>query len=140
MEIILIIALFIIVIFASFFGGIIGVRIAKSLENKKIRENYEKLRRGEIENKIDLGDGRIVNVNKFLTFDENGNKIIIDLKGGVITKYASKKEKESRREHNREFIPKPSPGLDGEDSSCKRKTGRRIRGIFAIFRRLRRTK
>ena len=95
-------------IFLGFILGIIWALVIKNVEDRKIRRNFRKFLKGKKDNKIVLDDGRVLDVNKFITFDEEGNKIVIDLKGGVnIEKVKDDKEKGTNKGKLQEKPIKP---------------------------------
>jgi hypothetical protein len=115
-------------LFLAVFLGYLWFLLANWMENRKIRKNAQKLLAGKKENKILLEDGRILDVNRFITFDEEGNKIVIDLKGGVKIKKLENGSKEERNDKGR--VQKKNPGQIRKDSlsTGADKLRRRIRG------------
>jgi len=86
------IGLFISFIFAlavAFGIGFLGAKLSEYLSNKKVMKNANDFLIGKRKNKIELDDGRILDVNKFIVPTENQEEKLyteFDLKGGVKTK------------------------------------------------------
>jgi len=98
MLIIILIIYILIAIVLSFISGILWARFYGFLKQRTIKKNSKKLLKGEISNKIELDDGRLLDVEKFilpLNFDESEKKKIvkINLKGGVTKKIENAKKR-----------------------------------------------
>jgi len=131
MEIIEILIAFIIVIVAGFLIGKGGAKFSKKLQDRRIRKEAEKFLRGERENKIYLDDGRVLDVHKFTTFDEKGNKVQINLKGGIKIENVEEKNK-IKRDHKRR-IQTASFEPPRKNDGCPRKKKRDTRRIRRRF-------
>jgi hypothetical protein len=101
-------------LFLAVFLGYLWFLLANWMENRKIRKNAEKFLAGKKDNKILLEDGRILDVNRFITFDENGNKVVIDLKGGVKINKLENGIKEKGNVKGR--VQEKNPGKTRKDS------------------------
>lgn len=116
--------------------GFFGAFFSNWLDNRKIKKNAKKFLSGERENKIQLDDGRVLDVHKFITFDDKEKKVIIDLKGGINIEHAKeKRRKREKTEQNNRDSRKISRG-NSKDSrrrgEKKRANGKRIRRFRGV--------
>jgi len=121
------IILILITVIGAFIIGYLGAKFSKYLENKKISRNAKKFIAGKRKNKIELNDGRTLNVNKFITLDEKGNKYSteFDLKGGVNVKRVENAKKEEKRNYKRK-IQNRRVGIPRENRRIVREKKRTI--------------
>ena len=106
-----------------FFGFLIGYVLSKrsiKKQNKKLVENFNEFLDGKRDNFVEF-DGVKYSAEKFLVRNEEGNEIIIDLKGGRIEpkEYGTKEEKQKDK--------KPSKGnksITNKNSRSPRKRKR----------------
>lgn len=128
--------LVIIVCFLSLIVGIfIGAKLYKFFSRKldeKLLANAEEVLSGKRENKIKI-DGEEYDATKFVLRDKDGNKVLVDLKGGGTVQNGRKQEDSTRIEE----IPEQEVEAIKEisRSSGKKKRTSRIRSIFSRTRR-----
>ncbi len=130
MDINVIVAIIIVVcIVIGFIIGIVIAKIYSKMQDKKIRKNYDEVIEGKRENFIEV-DGKKIPAEKFRYLDEEGNEVLINLKGGIIEEDA----KEEIIETTKETIPDIEPN-PRKDSSSTRKKKRNIRSRTSIIRK-----
>ena len=56
---------------------------------------------GKRANKHQLDDGRVLNVNKFITYNEKGEKVLIEMKGGGVIDITTIKDAKKEKRNNK---------------------------------------
>jgi len=122
----------VVMIVSLILGSILGFflfKIKSNREDKEIIKNAKEVLEGKRKNVL-VVDGKEYEASQFLIKNDEGNNIIIDLKGGGVIKNAPKKIKEEIQISQDPEVS-DNPPFD-EDSRCsgekKRNFGTRLRG------------
>lgn len=103
----------------SFLIGLFGSKLFVYLQDRNTKKNIKHFLTGKRANKISLDDGRVLNVNKFITYNEKGEKILIEMKGGGVADITTIKDAKKEKRNNKRRV---SP----TDTRLVRKNSKRI--------------
>lgn len=115
------------------FLGVLCFNIYNNRINKKLLKNAKEVLEGKRDNKIKI-DGQEYDATKFITRDNDGNKVLTDLKGGGITKYGKEKEIGEKEIIRRE----PGNNQDTRKNSCSNGEKKRFTRARSVISRIRR--